>query len=416
MELLRTMSKGLAASTLVVAVCACGTSDGGNADGSSSGASSGSSGGDASGSSSSGASSGASSGTTSSGGSSGASGDAGSPDAGNDAGGNDAGPAFVPFAPHPGGGLALGMAQSCAVTVTGKVKCWGSGTAGGIGVPPFPGCNPSCGPIVATEIPGVSNVSEISVAIFDRLMFYRTGSGDLFRYGTSSTLLGGGATGLAWTFESSVLWVARGTAGRFRGNVALTPDPSPLLTDSARYAAGYRRACATFPTAPTKEVVCWTGDGVAVAQAGVSSARQVDTSSNTACAALANGRARCWGGAYGAAPGVDLGLDGVMQLSVHPTLDVPLPVEDVLKTHSCAVLSTGALVCWAPSASPTPTAFGGIAGAAEVAIGNGHACVRTVSGSAYCWGNNHYGQLGTGTVSPQGSSSGSALPVLVLGF
>ena len=399
----RSTSIVLAACTLAFGAWACGTSDEVAPDGSSSGSSGSSSG-----------SSGASSGTTSGGGSSGTSGDAGSPDGtGNDGGGNDAGPPFVPFGPRPGGGLAVGDAQSCAIAPTGKVKCWGSGaTLGtGIGLPPFPGCNPSCGPIVATEIPGINNATEISVAIFDRRIFYRTASGDLFNYETSSRLVGGGVTGLAWTFATgSSVWVA-GAAGRFLAVAgALTPAPSPLLTDPARYAAGYGRACAWFPTAPTKEVVCWNGDGVAVAQAGVSGARQVATTATSACAVLANGRARCWGGAYGAAP-VDLGLDGVTQLAVHPTYEVPLPPEVELKTHSCAVLSTGVLVCWSPSASPTPTPFGGIAGAVEVTIGTRHACVRTGTGSAYCWGSNIYGQLGTGT-----ASSGSAQPVLVLGF
>jgi alpha-tubulin suppressor-like RCC1 family protein len=88
-------------------------------------------------------------------------------------------------------------------------------------------------------------------------------------------------------------------------------------------------------------------------------------------------------------------LQGVQQLSAGAA-------------HTCAVLTSGSLVCWGSNASgqlgdgtktnrAAPVTVLGITGAVEVACGSAHTCARRTSGAVACWGANGAGQLGDGT-------------------
>lgn len=78
--------------------------------------------------------------------------------------------------------------------------------------------------------------------------------------------------------------------------------------------------------------------------------------------------------------------------------------------HSCAVLANGAVQCWGSSdygrlgngavysiSTPlsTPVSVIGISNAVSVSAGS-HSCALLNSGDMLCWGDDHYGQLGTG--------------------
>jgi alpha-tubulin suppressor-like RCC1 family protein len=80
---------------------------------------------------------------------------------------------------------------------------------------------------------------------------------------------------------------------------------------------------------------------------------------------------------------------------------------------TCAVLGTGAVHCWGRNAArelgrpttttcgmnacdPVPDAVIGVSGAAQVSAGGKYACARTSAQEVFCWGDNTYGQLGTG--------------------
>lgn len=323
-------------------------------------------------------------------------------DGGPQGGAPDLATPYAPYAASAGSGLALGLAQSCAITATGRVKCWGSGTEGGLGVPRFSGCLPSCGPIVATELPGIENATGIAVTSFNRTLYYRTSAGALYQYANGSTFMANDVTGLSWTVDPQVAWIATGT-GRLRaggGSATTTADPSTLLPGAMRFGGG-QRTCASFPTALTKNVVCWDQDGIASEQTGTAGATSVDATSASACAVLSTGRVRCWGGAYGAAPGVDVGVDGATQVATSTTQEL----------QACAVLSSGSLVCWAPSATPIVAPIAGLSGVTEVGVGPKHACARTGAGAIYCWGSNVYGELGNGMTATQVDT-----PVLVQGL
>lgn len=91
--------------------------------------------------------------------------------------------------------------------------------------------------------------------------------------------------------------------------------------------------------------------------------------------------------------------------------------------HSCAITDAGGVECWGDnefgqlgtgdrSGSTTPRVVAGISGALEIATGNGHSCVLVHGGSVKCWGLDTSGQLGNGDPSLAGQDS----PVDVAGL
>jgi alpha-tubulin suppressor-like RCC1 family protein len=127
------------------------------------------------------------------------------------------------------------------------------------------------------------------------------------------------------------------------------------------------------------------------------------------CALHEDGRVFCWG------------KNDKGQLGVDPaTLDwvtVPFEIPSLAGAssvvagnyHACAIDDAGAVVCWgwnnhgqignpaAPDPSPVPVSVEGLAGrVTDVALGIIHTCALLESGAVMCWGANEKGQLGNG--------------------
>jgi alpha-tubulin suppressor-like RCC1 family protein len=92
------------------------------------------------------------------------------------------------------------------------------------------------------------------------------------------------------------------------------------------------------------------------------------------------------------------------------------------RDHTCAVLTTGSMVCWGANdsgqlgngtttSSSVPAIVPGISTATDVAAGLGYTCAILSDKSTWCWGRNEYGQLGDGTGGEPGNRS--LLPVRV---
>lgn len=89
--------------------------------------------------------------------------------------------------------------------------------------------------------------------------------------------------------------------------------------------------------------------------------------------------------------------------------------------HACGITTTAEVWCWGGNGdgqlgngtttnSIAPVRVMGIpSDPSQIDVGGGHSCVRTVTGQAYCWGANAFGQLGNGT------QTGSGTPVAVSG-
>jgi alpha-tubulin suppressor-like RCC1 family protein len=68
-------------------------------------------------------------------------------------------------------------------------------------------------------------------------------------------------------------------------------------------------------------------------------------------------------------------------------------------------------MCNMVACDPSPGVVGGISGAVQVSAGGAYACARTATGSVACWGDNSYGQLGTGDFMATGIA-GATRPAL----
>lgn len=84
-------------------------------------------------------------------------------------------------------------------------------------------------------------------------------------------------------------------------------------------------------------------------------------------------------------------------------------------SHTCALNAAGSVLCWGDNtygqlgtgtrtlggSNPYPRSVGGLADAKAVAAGDTHTCALTADGWVMCWGSNAYGQLGDGTTVSQ---------------
>jgi alpha-tubulin suppressor-like RCC1 family protein len=147
----------------------------------------------------------------------------------------------------------------------------------------------------------------------------------------------------------------------------------------------------------------------------------IETSGIHTCAVTTSGAAYCWGN------------NQLGQLGNNSTTDSGIPVAvtgltsgvasiSVGGNDSCAVTTSGAAYCWgfnyrgelgnnSTIDSSVPVAVTGLtSGVASISVGGLGACAVTISGAAYCWGNNGFGQLGNN------STTDSLVPVVVTGL
>ncbi|PKN45490.1 MAG: hypothetical protein CVU59_08895, partial [Deltaproteobacteria bacterium HGW-Deltaproteobacteria-17] len=253
----------------------------------------------------------------------------------------------------------------------------------------------------------------------------------------SATLeLKGGDDQFCTRFDDGQIWCwGRNTAGRL-GDGTTTNRPAPVqvvgLTEpAAMIAAGSGHTCAVL----TDDTLwCW-GDN-ALGQLGIGS----NTSSSVpvqvtglpepviqlmargyhTCAVLADESLWCWG----------YNNNGQLGDGTTVSRNLPVPVtgmdHDVAYVaagiyHTCAILKTGALHCWGLNTygqvgdgtltqrlTPVQVTFSGTTSPVAVVDGGvHHSCAVLADGTMWCWGRNHWGQLGNGT------TTDSALPVQV---
>jgi alpha-tubulin suppressor-like RCC1 family protein len=151
--------------------------------------------------------------------------------------------------------------------------------------------------------------------------------------------------------------------------------------------------------------------------------RSISAGTMHACDLASGGIAWCWGlnGAEGR-----IGSDQLSSTSMSST---PVKVPGNLRftqlatfgRHTCGLTSEGKAYCWGYngwgglgtsaniSQSFTPVAVAGNLTFRSITAGSDHTCAVTLDYVAYCWGNNDWRQLGTGT------SAMSATPVAVTG-
>lgn len=127
------------------------------------------------------------------------------------------------------------------------------------------------------------------------------------------------------------------------------------------------------------------------------------------CVLTAVGGVKCWGMNYFGQLGNDSTVGASLPVDVH-TLASGVTAIAAGYYHNCALMQTGAVMCWGRNESgqlgdnsgidqPIPVNVTGFAsGAVAIAAGNAHTCALDSAGGVKCWGNNDSGQLGNDSV------------------
>lgn len=214
-----------------------------------------------------------------------------------------------------------------------------------------------------------------------------------------------------------------------------SPPPPALMSGPQSITAGESHSCA-LDTAG--KAWCWgsnaegqLGDGtstdstvpVAANTDGLSrdlTFSDIDAGGNQTCALDTSGKAYCWGAGRAKTPTPVLGGFSYSRVSVGGGGGAD---------HACGLTQQGSVLCWGDnvwgslgdgtqqeSTTPVPVSTSGVlAGKRLVSVTAGawHTCALDDSGSSYCWGFGHYGQLGNGKSSANGQFLFSSLPVVV---
>jgi alpha-tubulin suppressor-like RCC1 family protein len=241
-----------------------------------------------------------------------------------------------------------------------------------------------------------------------------------------------------WRAAVALVVVSLAVAAVPSGSLAAEPAVTSV-------AAGFQHSCALMSDTTVR---CWgsalngqLGDGttgdpgisarlvpVRVDGGGIlTGAVSISAGFAHTCAALADGTARCWGWAMfgqlgdGTTGGADKRRLGPVAVKLG---GVPLTGVTAISAgakHTCAVRSDRTAWCWgsndrgqlgngtsAPETVPVlepvkvRRAKGFLTGVTAISSSQAHTCARTADGSAWCWGQADFGQLGDGT---QGGTS-----------
>jgi cysteine-rich repeat protein len=321
--------------------------------------------------------------------------------------------------------VAAGHEHTCALLNTGVVRCWGNGVSGRLGYGNTNTIGDDEAPASAGNVDVGGTAIQIAAGEFHTCALLDTGTVRCWGYG----------------YDGQLGYGNRNTIG---------DDETPSSADNVnvggaviQITAGGSHTCALLDTGI---VHCW-GEGAA-GQIGYgntnaigddevpASAGNVDVGGGTViqlaagythtCALLAFGTVRCWGNAY----------DGRLGYGNRNTIgdnETPASAGDVNlggtatqlaagESHTCALLSTGAMRCWGSGASgqlgygntntigdnEAPASAGDVKlgdAVIQLAAGAYHTCVLLDTDGVRCWGHGGYGQLGYGNTRSIGKNT-----------
>jgi alpha-tubulin suppressor-like RCC1 family protein len=302
-------------------------------------------------------------------------------------------------------GITTGSNFACALASTGVAYCWGLGTSGQLG---------NSASLTSSTAVAVTTSGALSGVTLTQL---EAGS-------NSSCALSAAGAAYCWGV-GAVGQLGNGSTTAIQ-NAAVVVTATGVLTglNLTQITVGTTFVCALSNTGAA---FCWgengngqdgnpaTADNFLVPVAVMSQATMVAAGGTHSCL-LRNGKAYCWGDdTYG-----ELGNNTTT--TTPQTTPVPVYTGGVLsgltltqisagQDWTCALASTGNAYCWGnnsigasgdvialgngtQTASSQPVLVSGGLTFTQISTGNDAACALTSAGVAYCWGNNHNGQIG----------------------
>jgi alpha-tubulin suppressor-like RCC1 family protein len=301
-----------------------------------------------------------------------------------EAGSNNVGGFVQPTVIDLGGAKATSVAASdstsCASLESGGVKCWGRGTNGELG-----------------DGNSASSVAPVDATIggFAREVVQSS-------YSFCALMDGGGVK--CWGVGSA------GTTG----SGSTDEQPIPVGVDlggnqAVSISAGYSKVCVLTQSA---EIWCWGSNGYAeiadVATNPILSPTRVDlggpaplavaTDYEHICALITGGTVKCWGGNYTGQLGDGTDNDAPIATPVTVELGEPAVSISVGWYHTCAQLQSGVVKCWGendygqlgaldPTDQYLPIEYNAHSGPiSKLFAGAGATCVSLTTGALECTG------------------------------
>jgi alpha-tubulin suppressor-like RCC1 family protein len=359
----------------------------------------------------------------------------------------------------PGAGsvttVVAALAHSCALNAAGQPYCWGHNGGGNLGAPSTETCFEST-PCSTRPVAVSGGLAFTTLSGFWVHTCGLTAGGDAYCWGsrnesgqlgdgttTSRTVptpvagdlksasisAGEGHTCGVTTSGAAYCWGGASASGKdnTEGQLGdgtttrrLVPTPVAGGLSFAAVSAGVFHTCGITTSGAA---YCWgfnkggeLGDGTTMQRliptpvAGDLTFMSISTNWRT-CGVTTSGEAYCWGDNSNGLLGDGTTTGGLVPTPVagsHRFTDVR-----TAEMHTCGVSTSGAALCWGrnqwgqlgdgtATARQVPTPVAGGHAFAAVSTGGSisagaHTCGVTQGGLAYCWGANHYGQVGDGT-------------------
>ncbi|MBS0555791.1 MAG: Ig-like domain repeat protein [Proteobacteria bacterium] len=323
--------------------------------------------------------------------------------------------------------------HTCALKTTGAMVCWGDNGYGQLGNGDTSGAN-QYSPVAVSGLG--SGVAAISAGSYHSCAVTTAGAAKCWGW----NLVGQLGDGLAETFAYSPVQVTGLTSGV--ASISASPGNYPhtcaLMTSGAVKCWGNNQngesgtGDTSTPQYGTPQQVSGLTSGITAIATGGSGLGY----NSFTCALNASAQMLCWGGSQNpSSPVIGNGYGFPVYV---PTAVIGLTnkvTEMALgQDFACALDATGHIYCWGddqyygqfgdptqygsgPAAGTGPyglsyvplDVFGLSNGATKVSVGNGWACSSGGAGTAQCWGNNPYLNLGNG----DSSYASQAAPSLV---
>lgn len=319
--------------------------------------------------------------------------------------------------------IASGGFHSCARITDGTVRCWGRNNIGQLGVGMTDaGFDTSPHPVPVT--PALANVTQITASHYS------------YNYSVTC-VLAGGVPECFGANDTGQLGLSA-DAGVYDTNAHPTPAAVQGLPSTVKAVfTGNLHSCALDNAGA---LYCWgynQTDQLDLLATGTNGdvlpARLVafDAGATTLASpgyddtlAIAGGTVYSWGGnTYG-----ELGRTATSPSLAAPTAITGASYVAAGLLHACAIVS-GALSCWGNdtngelgdgntnTTTATPVSVD-VAGkqVSQVSAGYSHTCALAADGTVYCWGQNDWGQCGTGATDAGFSAADVLTPTQVQGL
>ncbi len=264
-------------------------------------------------------------------------------------------------APHQFSGMSLGVRSSCGMGLDGLAYCWGLNSRGWLGVGSPEASTTVPMPVVNSGTVGLVDVNTSGLALTCGLAV----GGELFCWGLDAGNFGNGTAD-----NGDALTPTAAASGlRFTSVHVSTLMACGLDFTGAAYCWGRRNDLGEMGIGSTADPVLIPTPVVGGLTFASLDEDDTNRSFKSTCGVTPGGQGWCWG------------ANGFGQLGGQ-------------SSETCLQVGPP----FSPDCSTSPIPVSGGIQFAQIKVGGDHACGLAIDGAVYCWGRNHIGQLGDGTL------------------